>query len=79
MVGSLAATWLCKKVAIKFGIVDKVIPEPPGGAHLDYDVIFKNVDKHLNQTLKLLEQKTPEERIEDRYLKFRKIGVFQEK
>ncbi|MEE8377314.1 MAG: acetyl-CoA carboxylase carboxyltransferase subunit alpha [Candidatus Aminicenantaceae bacterium] len=67
------------KYLLEFGIVDKVIPEPPGGAHLDYDVVFKNVDKQLNQTLKRLEQKTPEERIEDRYLKFRKIGIFQEK
>jgi len=64
---------------LEFGIVDKIIPEPPGGAHLDYDVIFKNVDKQLNQTLKRLEQKTPEKRIEERYLKFRKIGIFQEK
>ena len=64
---------------LEFGIVDKIIPEPPGGAHLDYDVIFKNVDKQLNLTLKRLEQKTPEKRIEERYLKFRKIGIFQEK
>lgn len=67
------------KYLIEFGIVDKVIPEPPGGAHLNYDAVFKNVDKQLNQTLKRLELKTPEKRIEDRYLKFRKIGVFQEK
>ena len=64
---------------LEFGIVDKIIPEPPGGAHLDYDVIFKNVDKQLNLTLKRLEQITPEKRIEERYLKFRKIGIFQEK
>ncbi len=64
---------------LEFGIVDKIIPEPPGGAHLDHEVIFKNVDKQLNQTLKRLEQKTPEKRIEERYSKFRKIGIFQEK
>lgn len=63
---------------LDFGIVDKIIPEPPGGAHLNYDLIFKNVDKHLNSALKQLEQKTPEKRIKDRYLKYRKIGVFQE-
>lgn len=67
------------KYLLEFGIVDKVIPEPPGGAHLHYDAVFKSVDKQLNQTLKRLELKTPEKRIEDRYLKFRKIGVFQEK
>ena len=64
---------------LELGIVDKIIPEPPGGAHLDYELTFKNVNKQLNLTLKRLEQKTPEKRIEERYLKFRKIGIFQEK
>jgi acetyl-CoA carboxylase carboxyl transferase subunit alpha len=64
---------------LEFEIVDKIIPEPPGGAHLDYEATFKNVDKQLNQTLSQLLLKTPEKRIEDRYLKFRKIGIFQEK
>ena len=61
------------------GIVDKIISEPPGGAHIDYDVTFKNVDRHLNQTLKRLEQMSPEQRMEERYKKYRKIGVFLEK
>jgi acetyl-CoA carboxylase carboxyl transferase subunit alpha len=67
------------KDLVEFGIVDKVISEPPGGAHIDYAMTFKNVKKHLNETLKKLEEKTPEKRIEERYRKFRKIGVFSEK
>ena len=63
----------------ELGIVDKVIPEPPGGAHIDFERTFKNVDRQLNQILKKLEKKTPEELIEERYQKFRKIGVYQEK
>lgn len=61
------------------GIIDEIIPEPPGGAHVDHDLTFRNVDKALYATLERLEGKTPEERIEQRYLKFRKIGVFSEK
>jgi len=61
------------------GIIDKIIPEPPGGAHIDPLQTFKNLDKQLNLTLKKLEQKKPEERLEARYQKFRKIGVFTEK
>ncbi len=61
------------------GIIDKIIPEPPGGAHIDYELTFRNVDKQLQAALKKLEDKTPEERIELRYQKFRKIGVFTEK
>ena len=60
------------------GIIDKIIPEPPGGAHIDPQKTFKNVDKVLNLTLKKLEQKTIEQRLQERYEKFRKIGVFTE-
>lgn len=67
------------KDLVEFGVVDKVIPEPAGGAHVDYPLTFKTVDKHLHATLKKLELKTPENRIEERYQKFRKIGVFTEK
>jgi acetyl-CoA carboxylase carboxyl transferase subunit alpha len=64
---------------MEFGVVDVIIPEPPGGAHVDYELTFKNVDKHLQAALKKLEKKAPEERIQERYKKFRKIGVFTEK
>lgn len=67
------------KNLMELGIVDKVIPEPPGGAHVDYEQTFKNVDRQLQAQLKKLEDLTPEERIENRYQKFRKIGVFTEK
>jgi len=36
------------------------------------------VDKQLNQTLKKLEEMPVEKRLEARYRKFRKIGVFAE-
>jgi acetyl-CoA carboxylase carboxyl transferase subunit alpha len=62
----------------EFGIVDKIIAEPPGGAHIDWGLTFKNVDKQLNQTLKKLEEMPVEKRLEARYQKYRKIGVFAE-
>ncbi|MFQ6069849.1 MAG: acetyl-CoA carboxylase carboxyltransferase subunit alpha [Candidatus Aminicenantales bacterium] len=64
---------------MELGVIDKIIEEPPGGAHVDYLQTFKNVDRQLNQTLKKLEEMTPEERLEARYSKFRKIGVFSGK
>jgi acetyl-CoA carboxylase carboxyl transferase subunit alpha len=67
------------KDLLDLGIIDKIIPEPPGGAHVDYDTTFKNVDKHLNAWLKKLEKLDVEERKEQRYQKFRKIGIFSEK
>jgi acetyl-CoA carboxylase carboxyl transferase subunit alpha len=64
---------------LDLGVIDKIIPEPPGGAHIDYGQTFKNVDQQLNFTLKKLEQKSPEERLEERHKKFRNIGAFIEK
>jgi acetyl-CoA carboxylase carboxyl transferase subunit alpha len=67
------------KDLLEMGIIEKIIPEPPGGAHIDFEQTFKNVDKQLDQTLKKLEQISHEERLERRYQKFRDIGEFSEK
>ncbi len=67
------------KDLLDMGIIDKIIAEPPGGAHIDPEQTFKNVDKDLNLILKKLQQLPPEERINRRYKKFREIGVFTEK
>ena len=64
---------------LDLGIIDKIIPEPPGGAHIDPDQTFKNVDKHIYQALKKLEALPVEELLEARYKKIRKIGVFEER
>jgi acetyl-CoA carboxylase carboxyl transferase subunit alpha len=64
---------------LELGIIDKIIPEPSGGAHIAPEQTFKNVDKHISQALKRLEQKPVEERLKERYQKFRKMGVFTEK
>jgi acetyl-CoA carboxylase carboxyl transferase subunit alpha len=64
---------------LELGIVDKIIPEPPGGAHIDPEQTFKNVDKHLSQALKKLDGQPVEELLEDRYRKIRKLGVFEER
>jgi acetyl-CoA carboxylase carboxyl transferase subunit alpha len=67
------------KDLLELGIIDKIIPEPPGGAHIDPEWTFRSVDKHLGPALKKLEAKTVEEMLEERYQKFRRMGVFVEK
>ena len=64
---------------LELGIIDKIIPDPPGGAHIDYEATFKNVDKTLSQALKKFEQKPAAELLAERYQKFRKMGVYTEK
>ncbi|MBT5078417.1 MAG: acetyl-CoA carboxylase carboxyl transferase subunit alpha, partial [Candidatus Marinimicrobia bacterium] len=61
-----------------FGIADKIISEPNGGAHLDYDaaaVIFKDI---VLEEYDLLKHKTNEELIESRMIKFEKMGRWEE-
>jgi len=67
------------KDLLELGIVDKIIPEPPGGAHIDYKQVFKNVDEQINMSMKKIKQKSIENMLEDRYQKYRKIGIFVEK
>ncbi len=75
-----AAESLCLRAQdlYSFGVIDRIIPEPPGCAHIDPETTFKNVDKHLSQTLKRLEEKPVDALLEERYQKYRKMGVFVE-
>ena len=60
------------------GIADKIIPEPSGGAHLNHDAvadIFKDVVLAEYATLK---RKSNKELIEERMIKFEKMGRWEE-
>jgi len=63
----------------ELGIIDKLIPEPPGAAHMDYEATFKNVDKQLHLTLKKLQQQPIPDLLDERYRKIRRQGVFETK
>jgi len=63
----------------ELGIIDKIIPEPPGAAHMDYETTFKNVDKQLNQTLKKLQQLSLSDLLDERYRKIRRQGILKRK
>jgi acetyl-CoA carboxylase carboxyl transferase subunit alpha len=62
----------------KFGIIDKIISEPGGGAHKDHAKTFENVKVALLQELEVLQKLTPQKRIQRRIEKFSKMGVFTE-
>jgi acetyl-CoA carboxylase carboxyl transferase subunit alpha len=61
---------------VKLGLVDDVIPEPPGGAHEDYDEAARLLKERLIRTLDDLGQLSPDELLQTRYAKFRKMGNF---
>jgi acetyl-CoA carboxylase carboxyl transferase subunit alpha len=61
---------------IEFGIVDKMLKEPQGGAHYNPRIMFDLVKKALLQELVWALQEPLESLLEMRYQKYRKIGFF---
>jgi acetyl-CoA carboxylase carboxyl transferase subunit alpha len=61
----------------RLGVVDDIIPEPIGAAHRDHREMANTLKTHLLRYLRELKNATPEELLEERYQKFRKIGVFE--
>ena len=59
------------------GVVDEIVPEPPGGAHADPEgataAVGEAIERHLRELLEL----TPEERRERRYRKVRALGAIE--
>ncbi len=60
------------------GLVDGIIPEPLGGAHLDHEVIAASVREVILANLRELSKLSPEERINTRIGKFCSMGVVME-
>ncbi len=61
-----------------FGLVDGIIPEPLGGAHLDMQWMADKLKEVILKEFKALDKFTPEERIENRIEKFANMGEFEE-
>lgn len=62
----------------RLGIVDEVIPEPRGGAHRDHHMTASRLKQFLGKSLKNLCDMPTDELLNQRYEKFRQIGVFME-
>ena len=60
------------------GIIDEIIPEPLGGAHRDYKVTAQSLGKAVKTHLAELEKLSGESLVEDRWVRFRNIGVYSE-
>ncbi len=63
---------------IRFGVAEKIIPEPLGGAHNDLDKISENIHEYLSQKIPEKCKKDIDVLLKERYTKFRKIGAFIE-
>jgi len=63
---------------LELGIIDRIIGEPTGGAHRDYDHTATNLKEAVLENLAELNKLNVEELKENRYNKFRKMGQVTE-
>lgn len=73
-----SALKLTAQSALEFGLVDEVIPEGFGGAHRNPHDTFKNAHEALNRHFGQLASLTPDQIRQQRYEKYRKMGVTSE-
>jgi acetyl-CoA carboxylase carboxyl transferase subunit alpha len=62
---------------VELGVIDEIIPEPPGGAHADPAGAAAAVGEAIERHLRAVADLTAEERRERRYRKFRAMGRFE--
>ena len=72
------ALQLDAKKLLELGVVDEVLLEPLGGAHCDVKIAARNLSNSINKNLELLLSQKPLKWIENRYQKFRNLGIFSE-
>jgi acetyl-CoA carboxylase carboxyl transferase alpha subunit len=58
----------------RLGVIDAVVPEPAGGAHLDHAATAAAVQRHVLAALRALRRVPLRRLLEQRYAKYRHIG-----
>jgi acetyl-CoA carboxylase carboxyl transferase subunit alpha len=61
------------------GLIDRIIPEPLGGAHRNVDAVVDNVKQALVETLGELQKKSLEELLDARYQRLKAYGQFTDR
>jgi acetyl-CoA carboxylase carboxyl transferase subunit alpha len=61
----------------KFGIIDEIVSEPTGGAHSDPAAAAELLSPFIERALRELQKLKPAQLLDERYKKFRKMGVFE--
>jgi acetyl-CoA carboxylase carboxyl transferase subunit alpha len=60
----------------RMGVVDRVVDEPAGGAHQDPDAAARMVETAITDALRDLDALGPDELVDDRYRRFRRMGAY---
>jgi len=74
-----AALKLTAQAAEGFGLIDEIVPEPKGGAHRDPNEAASLVKGAITRHLAKCETMSGEELKNQRYTKFRGMGIFEDK
>ena len=61
----------------KMNVIDEIVPEPIGGAHMDVELTAKNIKKALLKNLKELTEIPIDKLLDSRIQKFRNIGAYK--
>jgi acetyl-CoA carboxylase carboxyl transferase subunit alpha len=69
---------LCAADLERHGIIDRIVPEPIGGAHRDPAKMFATMRQVLLEELSALSAIPPNERVRQRHEKFARMGVWEE-
>jgi acetyl-CoA carboxylase carboxyl transferase subunit alpha len=62
---------------LRFGIIDAIVPEPPGGAHTDHGVAAQHLRQALVEQLQALDAVPLDALVEQRARRYREVGVFR--
>ena len=63
---------------LRLGVIDAIVPEPPGGAHRSWEATANTLGDVLREHLAALRATSPTSLVTERYEKFRRVGVFEE-
>jgi len=63
----------------ELGVIDCIVPEPLGGAHLQPKKMYRLLKRALRNSLREITDKNPEELVNQRQAKFYSMGRFTEK
>ena len=69
---------LTAECALDFDLVDEIVPEPKGGAHRDWPMVFANTKAAILSNLCNLEKLDQQTINQTRYDRFRKMGIFSD-
>jgi acetyl-CoA carboxylase carboxyl transferase subunit alpha len=61
---------------LELKLIDEIVPEPDGGAHNDHAAAAKLLEPVLARSLDDLSRFTPQQLVDQRYEKFRRMGQF---